>query len=75
VAKDLNQGPTSPLCHQSGGGVCQSDSGLAADRQRSDQQRATWTSTRQPAKSVQGWKGLTAQVNYEIAKIALSDAN
>jgi hypothetical protein len=71
VAKDLNQGPTSPLCHQSGGGVCQSDSGLAAgangltNNENMDFDEAA-------SESVQGWKGLTAQVNYEIAKIALS---
>lgn len=71
AAKDLNQGPTSPLCHVSGGGVCRSDSGLAAgangltNNENMDFDEA-------PSESVQGWKGLTAQVSYEIAKVALS---
>lgn len=71
AARDFNQGPTSPLCHQGGGGVCRSDSGLAAgangltNNENMDFDEA-------PSESVQGWKGITAQVNYEIVKIALS---
>jgi hypothetical protein len=71
AARDLNQGPTSPLCHVSGGGVCRSDSGLAAgangltNNENMDFDEA-------PSESVQGWKGLTAQVNYEVAKVALA---
>jgi hypothetical protein len=71
AAKDFNQGPTSPLCQISGGGVCRSDSGLAAgangltNNENMDFDEAA-------SESVQGWKGLTAQVNYEIAKVALS---
>mgnify|MGYP003382492814 CR=1 FL=1 len=71
AAKDLNQGPTSPLCHVGGGGVCRTDSGLAAsangltNNENMDFDEA-------PSESVQGWKGLTAQVNFEIAKVALS---
>jgi len=71
AAKDLNQGPTSPLCHVGGGGVCRSDSGLAAgangltNNENMDFDEA-------PSESVQGWKGLTALVNYEVAKIPMS---
>jgi hypothetical protein len=71
AAKDFNQGPTSPLCQVSGGGVCRSDSGLAAgangltNNENMDFDEA-------PSESVQGWKGLTAQASYEIAKVALS---
>jgi hypothetical protein len=71
AARDLNQGPTSPLCQIGAGGVCRSDSGLAGsangltNNENMDFDEA-------PSESVQGWKGLTAQVNYEIAKVALS---
>ncbi|WP_425257219.1 hypothetical protein ACPOLB_17070 [Rubrivivax sp. RP6-9] len=71
AAKDLNQGPTSPLCQIGGGGVCRSDSGLAAsangltNNENMDFDEA-------PSESVQGWKGLTLAANYEIAKVAIS---
>lgn len=71
AARDFNQGPTSPLCQISGGGVCRSDSGLAAgangltNNENMDFDEA-------PSESVQGWKGLTAQVSYEVAKVALA---
>lgn len=71
AAKDFNQGPTSPLCQISGGGVCRSDSGLAAgangltNNENMDFDEA-------PSESVQGWKGITAQASYEIAKVAFS---
>lgn len=71
AAKDFNQGPTSPLCHVNGGGVCRTDSGLAAgangltNNENMDFDEA-------PSESVQGWKGITAQANYEIAKVSLS---
>jgi hypothetical protein len=71
AAKDLNQGPTSPLCHVSGGGVCRSDMGLAAgangltNNENMDFDEA-------PSESVQGWKGHTVLVNYEVAKTPMS---
>jgi hypothetical protein len=71
AAKDLNQGPTSPLCHVSGGGVCRSDSGLAAgangltNNENMDFDEA-------PSESVQGWKGHTLLVGYEIARTPIS---
>ena len=71
AAKDFNQGPTSPLCHVGGGGVCRTDSGLAAgangltNNENMDFDEA-------PSESVQGWKGLTALVSYEVAKIPMS---
>jgi hypothetical protein len=71
AAKDLNQGPTSPLCHVSGGGVCRSDMGLAAgangltNNENMDFDEA-------PSESVQGWKGHTLLVNYEVAKTPMS---
>lgn len=71
AAKDFNQGPTSPLCHVNGGTVCRSDSGLApganglTNNENMDFDEA-------PSESVQGWKGHTLLVNYEVAKIPMS---
>ncbi len=70
AAKDYQQAPSSAKCAVSGGGVCRSDSGLAAganglvDNAFVDFDEA-------PAESVQGWKGLTLQASYEIAKVSL----
>jgi hypothetical protein len=70
AAKDYQQAPSSAKCAVSGGGVCRSDSGLAAganglvDNAFVDFDEA-------PAESVQGWKGLTVQASYEIAKVSL----
>jgi hypothetical protein len=71
AAKDYNQGPASALCHVSGGGACRSDSGLApganglVNNENMDFDEA-------PSQSVQGWKGHTLLVSYEVAKIPLS---
>ncbi len=70
AAKDYTQAPSSAKCAVSGGGVCRSDSGLAAganglvDNAFIDFDEA-------PNESVQGWKGLTLQASYEIAKVSL----
>lgn len=71
AAKDYQQAPSSAKCFVSGGGVCRSDSGLApganglVDNAYMDFDEA-------PAESVQGWKGHTVLVNYEVAKIPMS---
>ncbi|MFO1266615.1 MAG: hypothetical protein U1F25_10745 [Rubrivivax sp.] len=71
AAKDYQQAPSSAKCFVSGGGVCRSDSGLApganglVDNDFMDFDEA-------PAESVQGWKGHTVLVNYEVAKIPMS---
>jgi hypothetical protein len=71
AAKDYQQAPSSAKCFVSGGGRCRSDSGLAAganglvDNDFMDFDEA-------PNESVQGWKGHTVLVNYEIAKIPMS---
>ena len=71
AAKDYQQVPSSAKCFVSGGGVCRSDSGLApganglVDNDFMDFDEA-------PAESVQGWKGHTVLVNYEVAKIPMS---
>jgi hypothetical protein len=72
AAKDLNQGPASPLCHVGGAaGRCRGDSGLAAgangltNNENMDFDEA-------PTESIQGWKGHTLLVGYEIAKTPLS---
>jgi len=71
AAKDYNQGPASPLCHISGGGVCRSSPGLAAganglvNNENMDFDEA-------PSESVQGWKGHTLVLGFEIAKTPMS---
>ena len=71
AAKNYNQGPASPLCHVGGGDRCLGDSGLAAganglvNNENMDFDEA-------PSESVQGWKGHTLLVGYEIAKIPMS---
>lgn len=71
AARDYQQAPSSAKCAVSGGGVCRSDSGLAAganglvDNTFMDFDEA-------PNESVQGWKGHTLLVNYEVAKIPMS---
>jgi hypothetical protein len=71
AAKELNQGPTSALCHVNGAGQCRSDSGLApganglTNNENMDFDEA-------PSESIQGWKGATLLVNYEVAKIPMS---
>jgi hypothetical protein len=71
AAKDYQQAPSSAKCFVSGGGVCRSDSGLApganglVDNAFMDFDEA-------PAESVQGWKGHTVLVNYEVAKLPMS---
>lgn len=71
AAKDYEQVAASAKCFGSKGGVCVNDSGASAgangltDNDYKDFDEA-------PAQSVQGWKGLTAVVNYEIAKTPLS---
>jgi hypothetical protein len=71
AAKDYQQAPSSAKCFVGGGGVCRSDSGLAAganglvDNDFMDFDEA-------PNESVQGWKGHTLLVNYEVAKIPMS---
>jgi hypothetical protein len=71
AAKDYQQAPSSAKCFVGGGGRCRSDSGLAAganglvDNDFMDFDEA-------PNESVQGWKGHTVLVNYEVAKIPMS---
>lgn len=71
AAKDYQQAPSSAKCAVGGGGVCRSDSGLAAganglvDNAFIDFDEA-------PNESVQGWKGHTVLVNWEVAKIPLA---
>jgi hypothetical protein len=71
AAKDYTQAPSSPKCAVGGGGVCRSSSGLApsanglVDNEYMDFDES-------PNESVQGWKGHTLLVNYEIAKLPMS---
>jgi hypothetical protein len=71
AAKEYQQAPSSAKCFSSGGGVCRGDSGLAAganglvDNDFMDFDEA-------PNESVQGWKGHTLLVNYEVAKTPMS---
>jgi hypothetical protein len=71
AAKDYQQAPSSPKCYKSIGSVCTNDTGLApganglVDNAFTDFDEA-------PAESVQGWKGHTLLVNYEIAKTPIS---
>ncbi len=71
AAKDYQQAPSSAKCAVGGGGVCRSDSGLAAGA-NGLVDNAFMDFDEAPAESVQGWKGLTLQANYEIAKVALA---
>lgn len=71
AAKDYQQAPSSAKCFQSVDGVCLSDIGLAGganglvDNAYMDFDEA-------PAESVQGWKGHTLLVNYEIARTPIA---
>lgn len=71
AAKDLQQAPSTPKCFVSGGTVCRSSSGLApganglVENDFMDFDEA-------PSESALGWKGLTAVVNYEVAKTPMS---
>ncbi len=71
AARDYTQSPASPRCYSSGGGVCRTSSGLKSsangllDNSFIDFDEA-------PNESVQGWKGHTFLVSYEVAKIPLS---
>jgi hypothetical protein len=71
AAKDYTQAPSSPKCAVSGGGVCRSSSGLAAGANGLvDNDYIDFDES--PNESVQGWKGHTFLVNYEIAKLPMS---
>ncbi|MBI5717234.1 MAG: hypothetical protein HZC37_06055 [Burkholderiales bacterium] len=72
AAKDYQQSPASAKCFGGDtGGRCRGDSGLAAganglvDNDFMDFDEA-------PNESVQGWKGHTVVVNYEVAKIPMA---
>jgi hypothetical protein len=71
AARDYQQSPASAKCFVGGTGVCRSDSGLApganglVDNDFMD-------FIEPPNESVQGWKGHTLLVGYEIAKTPIS---
>lgn len=71
AARDYQQGPSSAKCAVSGGGVCRSDSGLAAGA-NGLVDNAFMDFDEAPTESVQGWKGHTVLVNYEVAKVPMS---
>lgn len=71
AAKDYQQSPSSAKCFSSGGGVCRSDSGLAAGA-NGLVDNAFMDFDEAPAESVQGWKGHTLLVGYELAKTPMS---
>ena len=71
AARDYNQGPASPLCHVNGGGVCRSNSGLAAGANGLTNNE-NMDFDEQPTESVQGWKGHTLLLGYEFAKTPMA---
>jgi hypothetical protein len=71
AAKDYQQAPSSAKCFSSGNGVCRADSGLKADA-NGLVDNAFIDFDEAPNESVQGWKGHTLLVNYEVAKIPMS---
>lgn len=71
AAKDYQQAASSPHCYSSVGGRCAGDSGLAAGA-NGLVDNAFMDFDEAPNESVQGWKGLTTLVNYEVAKIPMS---
>ncbi len=71
AAKDYQQAPSSPHCWSAVNGRCAADSGLAAGA-NGLVDNAFMDFDEAPNESVQGWKGLTGVVNYEIAKIPMS---
>ncbi len=71
AAKDYQQAPSSPHCYATANGRCAADSGLAAGA-NGLVDNAFMDFDEPPNESVQGWKGLTALVNYEVAKIPMS---
>jgi hypothetical protein len=71
AAREYNQGPASPLCHISGGGVCRSNPGLAAGANGLTNNE-NMDFDEQPTESVQGWKGHTLVLGYEFAKTPMS---
>jgi hypothetical protein len=71
AAKDYTQAPSSPKCVVKDKGVCRSSSGLAAEANGLvDNDYMDFDES--PNESVQGWKGHTLLVNYEIAKLPMS---
>ncbi|MBK9361624.1 MAG: hypothetical protein IPM99_11050 [Rubrivivax sp.] len=72
AAKDYQQSPASAKCFSGGsGGRCRGDSGLAGGA-NGLVDNAFMDFDEAPAESVQGWKGHTLLVNYEVAKVPLA---
>jgi hypothetical protein len=71
AARDYQQSPSSPKCFVGGDGGCRSDSGLAAGA-NGLVDNAFMDFDEPPAESVQGWKGHTLLVGYEIARTPIS---
>lgn len=71
AAKDYQQSPSSARCYKSIGSVCTNDTGLASGA-NGLVDNAFMDFDEAPAESVQGWKGHTLLVNYEIAKTPIS---
>jgi hypothetical protein len=71
AAREFNQGPASPLCHVSGSGVCRSNSGLAPGANGLTNNE-NMDFDEPPTESVQGWKGHTFVLGYEIAKTPMA---
>jgi len=71
AARDYQQAPSSVHCWSGGASACHGDSGVKASA-NGLVDNAFMDFDEPPAESVQGWKGHTFVVNYEIAKIALA---
>jgi hypothetical protein len=71
AAKDYQQSPASVRCWAGGSTACHGDSGVKASA-NGLVDNAFIDFDEAPNESVQGWKGHTFVVNYEIAKVALA---
>jgi hypothetical protein len=71
AAKDYQQSPASPHCWSGGATVCRGDSGLKGSA-NGLVDNAFMDFDEAPNESVQGWKGHTVVVNWEVAKVPLS---
>jgi len=71
AAKDYQQAASSAHCWAGGTTMCRGDSGLKASA-NGLVDNAFMDFDEAPNESVQGWKGLTALLNYEVAKVTTS---
>ena len=71
AAKDYQQAPSSAHCAIGAGGVCQSDSGMAAGA-NGLVDNAFMDFDEAPSESVQGWKGHTIVLSYEVPVVKVN---